>query len=164
MNTPNTMQSANIGAHTLPIFFGLQNEAFERMQKLTQLNLATVKAIVGEGQAAFAAPSAGPSLFANAPGLSQQFVEHTLAYAEHVRQIDSQFISAVAEAGTELRSQFDGIWKQWATSFGQGTPFDPSAAVAAMQSALGGMMRPQGIAQQSLKSAAVADNVAADIA
>ncbi|MFP3607255.1 phasin family protein, partial [Paraburkholderia sp. SIMBA_053] len=98
-------QSADFGLRTLPGIFGLQNEAFERLQKLTHLNLAALKAMLEEGQAALSPQQSGLPPAFGAVALSQRFVEHTLSYSTHVREIDSQFMAAVTRAGEDLRNQ-----------------------------------------------------------
>jgi hypothetical protein len=154
MNTTTVEQSADFGLRTLPVFFGLQNEGFERLQKLTQLNLAALKAMLDEGKAVLSSSPSGLPPFTGALGLSQQFFAHALAYADHVRQIDSQFIAAVTQAGEDLQNQYNAICKQLAANFGQTAPFGSDAAYTAMQSAIGGMMRSQGMTQETVKQAA----------
>src|SRR5260370_25360193 len=105
MNTTAVEQSADFGLRTLPVFFGLQNEGFERLQKLTHLNLAALKATLDEGQAILSSSPSGLPPSTGAVGLSQQFFERTLAYAEQVRQIDAQFMAAVTQAARGLPNQ-----------------------------------------------------------
>lgn len=157
MNTTTVEQSAAFGLRTLPVFFHLQNEGFERLQKLTLLNLAALKATLNEGQAAFSSsPSALPPS-SGAADLSQQFFERILSYAEHVRQIDSEFMAAVAQAGEDLHNQYNAIWTQIAANLGQTAPLGSDAAFTAMQSAIGGVMRSQGMMQEAVKHAAAAN-------
>ena len=60
MNTTTAVeQSANFGLRTLPGLFGLQNEAFERLQKLTHLNLAAFETMMEEGQSALSPQQSG---------------------------------------------------------------------------------------------------------
>src|SRR5260370_15435481 len=122
MNTTAVEQSADFGLRTLPAFFGLQNEGFERLQKLTRLNLAALKATLDEGQAVLSSLPSGLSSSTGAVGLSQQFFERTLAYAEQVRQIDSQFMAAVTQAGADLPIQYDATLKQLAAHPWQTAP------------------------------------------
>ncbi|TXC85500.1 phasin family protein [Paraburkholderia azotifigens] len=154
MNTTAVEQSADFGLRTLPVFFGLQNEGFERLQKLTHLNLAALKAMLDEGKAVLLSLPSGLPSSTGAVGLSQQFFERALAYAEHVRQIDSQFMAAVTQAGEDLQNRYNAIGKQLAANLGQTTPFGADAAYAAMQSAIGGMMRSQGMMQETVQHAA----------
>lgn len=49
MNTTTVEQSADFGRHTLPAIFRLQNEGFERLLKLTELNLAAIKGMLDGG-------------------------------------------------------------------------------------------------------------------
>jgi hypothetical protein len=153
MNTTAVEQSADFGLRTLPVFFRLQNEGFERLQKLTHLNLAALKAMLDEGQAVLSSLPSGLPPSTGAVGLSQQFFERALAYAEQVRQIDSQFMAAVTQAGEDLQSQYHAICKQLAANLGQTAPFGSDAAYTAMQSAIGGMMRSQGMMQATVKHA-----------
>jgi hypothetical protein len=44
MNSTAVVQSADFGLRTFPLFFRLQNAAFDRLQKVTHLNLAALKA------------------------------------------------------------------------------------------------------------------------
>jgi len=60
MNTAAVEQSAEIGLPTLPVFFNLQNEGFERFQKLTHLNLAALKAMLDGGKAVLSSLPSGP--------------------------------------------------------------------------------------------------------
>ena len=125
MNTTTAVeQSANFGLRTLPGLFGLQNEAFERLQKLTHLNLAAFETMMEEGQSALSPQQSGLPPVAGAVGLSQRFTEHAVSYSTHVREIDSQFMTAIARAGEDLRNQYTAMWIKAATSFGQKTaPF-----------------------------------------
>jgi hypothetical protein len=155
MNTTAVEQSADFGLGTLPAIFGLQNEAFERLQKLTHLNLAALKAMLEEGQATLLSSSqSGLPSVAGAVGLSQRFTAHTLSYSAHVREIDSQFMAAVTRAGEDLRNQYNAIWTQIAANLGQPTPFGSDVAFTATQSAIGGMMRAQGMMQETVSQAA----------
>ena len=154
MNTTAVEQSADFGLRTLPGIFGLQNEAFERLQKLTHLNLAALKAMLEEGQAALSPQQSGLPPAFGAVALSQRFVEHTLSYSTHVREIDSQFMAAVTRAGEDLRNQYNTLWPQVAANFGQISPFGSDTATTAMQSAIGGMMRAQGMMQETISQAA----------
>ena len=156
MNTTTAVeQSANFGLRTLPGLFGLQNEAFERLQKLTHLNLAAFKTMMEEGQSALSPQQSGLPPVAGAVGLSQQFTEHAVSYSTHVREIDSQFMTAIARAGEDLRNQYTAMWIKAATSFGQKTaPFRSDAGSTAMQSAFGGMMRAQRMMQETIGRAA----------
>lgn len=153
MNTTAVEQSTDFGLRTLPGIFGLQNEAFERLQKLTHLNLAALKAMLEEGQAALSPQQSGLPSVLGAVSLSQRFVEHTLSYSTHAREIDSQFMAAVARAGEDLRSECNALWTQVAANFGQSSPFGSDAASTAMQSAIGGMMRAQGMMQETISHA-----------
>lgn len=154
MNTTAIEQIAGFGKRTLPGIFGLQNEAFERLQKLTQLNLAAMKAVLEEGQSALSPQQAGQPAATRAVGLSQRFVEHSLSYSKHVREIDSQFMAAMTRAGEDLGAQYNALWTQAAANFGQFSPFGSGAASSAMQSAIGGMMRAQGMMQETISQAA----------
>jgi hypothetical protein len=124
MSTTSVEQSAVLGLRTLPVFFELQQEGFERFQKLTQLNLVALEAMLDEGQAVLSSLQSGLPPLAGAVGLSQQFFERSRSYAEDVRQIDSQFMAAVTQAGENLRNQCNEIWTQVAVNLGRTTPVD----------------------------------------
>jgi hypothetical protein len=146
--------TAAFGLRTLPVFFQLQNDGFERLQKLIHLNLAALKATLNEGQAAFSSSPSALSSFSGAADPSQQVFERTLSYVEQVHQIDSEFMAAATQAGEDLHNQCNAIWTQIAANLGQTTPFGSDAAFTAMQSAIGEMMRSQGMMQEAVKQAA----------
>jgi hypothetical protein len=135
MNTTTVEQSAEFGLRTLPVYFGLQNEAFAHFRKLAHLSLAAWKAMLDEGQAVLSSSPSGLMPPAGAVGLSRQRFEHILSYAEHVRQIDSQFIAAVTQAGEELRNQYNAILTQIAANLGQTTPLGSPLPRCSPQSA-----------------------------
>ncbi|WP_367949078.1 phasin family protein [Paraburkholderia sp. NMBU_R16] len=87
MNIAAIEQSADFGQRALPAIFGLQNEAFERFQTLTHLNLDALKAMMEQGQAVLSSMPFGRAPSTDAGGLPQQFLEHAQTYAEQVRQI-----------------------------------------------------------------------------
>ncbi|MDG0026188.1 phasin family protein [Trinickia sp. Y13] len=145
MNTTTIEQSAAFGLNVLPALFSLQNEAFERLRKLTQLNLAVSRSMLGAGQAALTSSSRS-SAATDVIGMPRQFAEDAQTYAEQVRQIDSQFMAAATRVGHDLHNQCNAISEQWAASFGQSAPFDSGTAYNAMQSVVGAMMRAQGMA------------------
>lgn len=87
MNIAAIEQSADFGQRALPAIFSLQNEAFERFQTLTHLNLDALKATMGQGQAVLLSMPFGLAPCADAGGLPQQFLEHAQTYAERVRQL-----------------------------------------------------------------------------
>lgn len=153
MNTTAIEQSTDFGLHTLPVFFGFQNEGFERLQKLTHLNLEALKAMLDDGKAVLSSLPSGLPPSTGAVDLSHQFFERSLAYAEQVRQIDSQFMAAMTRAGEDLQSQYNVICKQLAANLGQIAPFGSDAPYSAMQSAIGEMMRSQGMMQEAVKHA-----------
>ena len=110
VNTTAVEQSAEFGLRSLPTIFGLQNETFERMQKLTHLNVAALKAMLEEGHATLlsSSKSALPPAY-GAVALSQRFAEHALSYSARVCEIDAQFMAAVTRAGEVLRNQYSAI-------------------------------------------------------
>lgn len=167
MNTSAVEQSADFGRRTLPAIFRLQNEGFERLLKLTELNLAAIKGMLDGGQSPFHRCHLDYQSCTGAVGLPQQFFEPALAYAEQVQQIDSQFLAAVTRAGEDLHNQYNVICKQLAANLGQTAPFGSDAAYTAMLSAIGGMMRSQEMMQEAVKHAAGArtpGNTVPDIA
>jgi hypothetical protein len=87
MNIAAIEQSADFGQRALPAIFSLQNEAFERFQTLTHLNLDALKAMMGQGQAVLSSMPFGLAPCADAGGPPQQFLEHAQTYAEQVRQL-----------------------------------------------------------------------------
>ncbi len=153
MNTTTVEQSADFGRRTLPAIFRFQNEGFERLRKLTELNLAAIKGMLDGGQSPLSSLPSGLPSSTGAVGLPQQFFEPALAYAEQVQQIDSQFLAAVTRAGEDLHNQYNVICKQLAANLGQTAPFGSDAAYTAMLSAIGGMMRSQGMMQEAVNHA-----------
>lgn len=79
MNTTAVEQSADFGLRTLPAIFCLQNEGFERLQKLTRLNFAALKVMLDGGQAVLSLLPSGLPPATGAVGLPQQFFERALA-------------------------------------------------------------------------------------
>jgi hypothetical protein len=151
MNTTTAVeQSANFSLHTLPGIFDLQNEAFERLQKVTHLNLAAFKAMMEEGKCALSPQQSGLPPIAGAISLSQRFTEHAVSYSTHIREIDSQFMAAVARAAEDARNQCTVMWTKAAAGFGQTPPFGSDAASTALQSALAGVMRAQRTMQETI--------------
>jgi hypothetical protein len=103
-----------------------------------------------EGQSALSPQQSGLPPVAGAVGLCQRFTEHAVSYSTHVCEIDSQFMTAVARAGEDLRNQYTAMWTKAATSFGQTTPFGSDGGSTAMQSACGGMTGAQRMMQQTI--------------
>lgn len=155
MDTTAVEKPAEYGLRTLPTICGLQNEAFERMQKLTHLNVAALKAMLEEGQATLlsSSKSALPPVY-GAVALSQHFAEHALSYCAHVREIDAQFMAAVTRAGEVLRNQYSVIWTGIAANLPHTAPFGSDTAAATMQSAISAMMQITGMTQQTVSRAA----------
>lgn len=143
MNTSAIEQSAAFGLNVLPAIFGLQQEAFARLQKLTELNLAASKALLEEGQSTLSSLSTVPSgIPSSAGGMPQQFFARAQAYADQVRQIDSQFMAAATRAGTDLHQQCNAAFKQLGMiNLEQTAPFGSNAVYSAMESVIGAMMR-----------------------
>lgn len=158
MNTTAVEQPADFVLHILSTIFSVQNEAFERMQKLTHLNVAALKAVLAEGQATLlsSSKSALPPV-SDAVASSQRFAERALSYSVHVREINSQFMAAVTRAGEDLSNQYSAIWTGAATNLSQVATFGSDTAVTTMQSAIGAMMRTQGTIQKSVSHGAHAD-------
>jgi phasin family protein len=140
MNTTAVEQFADFGLRTFPVFFGLQNEAFERLQKLARLNLAALKASLDEAQSALSSSQSGLMPLSELAALSQPFFERALSYAQHVQEIDLQFRAAVTRAGEALHDQYNAIWTQFSANLEQTAPFGSEAAFGAMQSAIAAMV------------------------
>jgi hypothetical protein len=156
MNITAGKQFADFGERTFPILFGLQFEAFERLQKLTQLNLTTLKATFDDGQRALSSWQFGPTSIAAVADLSEQFVKRTLSYGQQVEMIDRQFQNALTQAREVLHGQYNAIWGQLAANFGQAASLGSDAAADAMRLATVATQRCEGSIQETVRQASAA--------
>jgi len=156
MNITAVKQSADFGERTFPILFGLQFEAFERLQKLTQLNLTTLKATFDDGQRALSSWQFGPTSVAAVADLSEQFAKRTLSYAQQVEAIDRRFQTALTQAREVLHGQYHAIWGQLAANLGQAASFGSDAAADVVRSATAATLRREASMQETVRQASAA--------
>jgi hypothetical protein len=153
LNTSVAEQSAEFGQRSFSVIFGLQSAAFERLQKLTQLNLAAVKATLNEAQDSLSSGQPTSTAFTASAGLSQQFVDRGAAYAQHVQEIEAKFQGAVIQAGHSLYEQGNAMWAQVAGSFGGGEPFGSNALIGAMEPVISAINHSLGVMHESFRYA-----------
>ncbi|MFM0701465.1 phasin family protein [Paraburkholderia sediminicola] len=153
MHSPAIEHSAAFGQRTLNIFTALQLEGLACLQKLGELNLAALKATVTESKNALSAGQLNVAPFAGAPELQQQLVQRTVSYAQHVKEIDTQFTAALNKEGESLREEFGASVAQLGSGFGQTTPFSSDSAFGAMQSVMASMIHSSNVVQDSIKRA-----------
>jgi hypothetical protein len=156
MNVTTVKQSADFGQHTFPILFGLQLEALKRVQKLTELNLAALKATVDDGQGALSSWQFGPTAIAAVADLSKQFAKRAVSYAQQVEEIEGKFQTALIQAHEGLQSHYLAIWTQLAANLGQTASFGSAAAAGAAQSGIAATDRCEGSMQEAVRQAGVA--------
>jgi hypothetical protein len=136
MNNRAIERTTDFGLHSFPALVDFQRDVLESLQKLTELNLAALKATVNEAQSAVSSWQFSLTPFAGAALSQQQFVERALSYAHHVEDIDRQFQAALIKAGEALRDQYADAWTRFNSNMGNGAPFGADAAVGAMQSVI----------------------------
>lgn len=156
MNITAVKQSADFGERTFPVLFGLQFEAFDRLQKLTQLNLATLKAAFDDGQRALSSWQFGPTSIAAVTDQSEQFAKPTLSYAQQVEAIDRQWQTALIQAREVLHDQYNAIWGELAANLAQAASFGSEAAADAVRSATAATLRREGSMQETVRQASAA--------
>jgi hypothetical protein len=153
MNVTAVKQSANFGQRTFPVLFGLQLEALERVQELTQLNLDALKATFDDGQSALSSWQFGPTTTAAVADLSQQFAKRAISYAQQVAEIEGKFQTVLIQACEGLQGQYHAIWTQLAANLGQTASSGLDAAAGAAQSASAAMLRCEGSMQEAVRQA-----------
>ncbi|HZZ03735.1 phasin family protein [Paraburkholderia sp.] len=153
MQSPAIEHSAAFGQRTFNIFTALQLDGLACLQKLGELNLAAMKATVTESRNALSGGLSTAAPFAGASDAQQQLVQRTLSYAQHVKEIDAQFIAALTKAGESLREEFGASVAQFGSGFGQTTPFSSDSAFGAMQSVMASMIHSGNVMQDSIKRA-----------
>lgn len=153
MQNPAIESSAAFGQRTLAIFSDLQMNGLACLQKLGELNLAAFKATVSEGQTAMSTGQLNGTAFAGAADVQQQFVQRSLSYAQHVKEIDTQFNTALTKAGEALREEFSNSFAQFGAGFGQVKSFGTDGGFGAMQSVMASMIQSGTALQDSIKRA-----------
>ncbi|CAG4886188.1 phasin family protein [Paraburkholderia saeva] len=144
-------QSTAFGQRTFPVLVSLQLEAFEWLQKLTQLNLAAMKTSLDEVQGALSSGEFASAPFAAGAGLPRQIIERSMAYAHHVQDIDAKFQGAVIEAGQNVVEQYRTTWSKLATSMEHTEPFGPNGVMSAMQPAVAAFNQSLGAMHESFR-------------
>jgi hypothetical protein len=176
MNTPTTAATTDFG-QTFTVLASLQADAIECMQKLGRLNLAAWQASVSEVPGMTSTGQLDSSTFAAGfAGVQQQMIERTQSYTQHVKEIEAQFQASLSKAGEALRDQFSAGFAQFGNvfganagqgfgqGFGQFTPFNPTSAFAAMQSAMTSMIDSGSAMQETIKRASGASRDTASTA
>jgi hypothetical protein len=158
MNFTAIKQSADFGERTFSVLFGLQFEAFDRLQKLTQINLTTLKATFDDGQHAWSSWQFGPTSIAAVADLSAQFVKRTLSYTQQVDTIDGQFLTALTQAREVLHGQYHAIWGQLAANLGQAASLGSDAVDDVVRSATAATLRCEASMQESVRQAIAASD------
>jgi hypothetical protein len=150
MNINAVKQSADFGERTFPVLFGLQFEAFDHLQKLIHLNLATLKATFDDGQRALSSWQFGPTSIAAVADLSEQFAKRTLSYTQQVETLDRQFQTALTQAREVLHGQYNAIWGQLSANLGQAASLGSDAAADVARPAIAATLRREGSMQETV--------------
>jgi hypothetical protein len=156
MQSPAIEHNAAFGQRTFNIFTDLQMDGLACLQKLGELNFAALKASFTESKSALSGGQLNTAPFAGVSELQQQMVQRTLSYAQHVKEIDSQFTAALNKAGEALREEFGASAAQFGSGFGQTTPFSTDGTFGAMQSVMASMIHSGNAMQDSIKRASSA--------
>ncbi|MGF6776280.1 phasin family protein [Paraburkholderia sp. GAS334] len=146
-------QSTAFGQRSFPVLFGLQLEAFERLQKLTQLNLATMKTSLDEVQGALSSGQFASAPFVTSAGMPKQILDRSAAYAHHVQEIDTKFQAAVIDASQAMFEQYKTMWSQFATNMGHTEPFGSNGLMSVMQPAVAAFNQSLGAMHESFRYA-----------
>jgi hypothetical protein len=159
MNVTAVKQSADFGQRTFAVLSGLQLEALDRVQKLTQLNLATLKDTFDSEQSAKSSSQFGPPAIAAMTDLSQQFSKRAISYAQQVEEIEGKFQNALIQACEGLQGQYRAAWTQLAANVGQTAFSGSDAAAGAVQFAIAAMRSCEESMQDAVRQAGAASTV-----
>ncbi|WP_042886099.1 TIGR01841 family phasin PhaP3 [Cupriavidus necator] len=128
------VQKANLGH-----LFTLTNMAFEGFQKLTELNLQTVRTTLAEGQDNAKAVLAGKDLrevFAVQGNLAQPAAEKAVAYARNVYEIASNTQAELSKAVEAQYEQHNRNVQAFVDAFVKNAPAGSEAITALLQSSV----------------------------
>ncbi|MDK3022351.1 TIGR01841 family phasin PhaP3 [Cupriavidus taiwanensis] len=117
--------------------FALTNTAFEGFQKLTELNLQTLRATLSEGQQNVEAVLAGKDVrevFAAQGNLAQPAAEKAAAYARHVYEIASNTQAELSKAVEAQYTEHNRNVQAFVDTFVKNAPAGSEALTALLQS------------------------------
>ncbi|MFS8978275.1 TIGR01841 family phasin PhaP3 [Cupriavidus necator] len=132
-------QFAAVQKSNLSHLFTLTNMAFEGFQKLTELNLQTVRATLAEGQDNVEAVLAGKDLrevFTVQGNLAQPAAEKTVAYARNVYEIASNTHVELTKAVEAQYEQHNRNVQAFVDTFVKNAPAGSEAITALLQSSV----------------------------